>query len=207
MFGYPGNPSRETGVWVDVDLKGKVGGQLIQVESRSDQTVKAQPGFSGSPVWDHSKGEAAGLLQAAPFADEPERDAYLLPPLAVAQAWEQQFDYLLVPENPYRGLEPFSAEHAAVFFGRDADIAALDCPGAHAAGGRRGRTVRGRQVLAGAGRSHPCAAAAPAVVGGAGPAWPGPMAAARRRAAARAVRSGGRGDARAVPARERSAAC
>jgi eukaryotic-like serine/threonine-protein kinase len=30
-----------------------------------------------------------------------------------------------VPENPYRGLEPFTAEHAAVFFGRDADIQAL----------------------------------------------------------------------------------
>ena len=52
------------------------------------------------------------MLQAAPFADEPERDAYLLPPLAIAQAWEEQFDYLLVPENPYRGLEPFTAEHA-----------------------------------------------------------------------------------------------
>ena len=35
------------------------------------------------------------------------------------------FDYLLVPENPYRALEPFTAEHAAVFFGRDADIEAL----------------------------------------------------------------------------------
>ena len=125
VFGYPGNPVRETGMWVDVDLKGEVGGPMIQVESRSDQSVKAQPGYSGSPVWDHSRGEAVGLLHAAPFADETERDAYLLPPLAVAEAWEQQFDYLLVPENPYRGLEPFTAEHAPVFFGRDADIAAL----------------------------------------------------------------------------------
>ena len=125
VFGYPGSPAREAGMWVEVDLKGEVGGLMIQVESRSDQTVKAQPGYSGSPVWDHSPGEAVGLLHAAPFADESERDAYLLPPLAVAQAWEQQFDYLLVPENPYRGLEPFTAEHAAVFFGRDADIEAL----------------------------------------------------------------------------------
>ena len=125
VFGYPGSPARENGVWVDVDLKGEVGGQLIQVESRADQTVKAQPGFSGSPVWDHGTGEAVGLLQAAPFADEAERDAYLVKPLAVAQAWEEPFDYLLVPENPYRGLEPFTAEHAEVFFGRDADIAAL----------------------------------------------------------------------------------
>ncbi len=34
VFGYPGSPARENGMWVDVDLKGEVGGQLIQVESR-----------------------------------------------------------------------------------------------------------------------------------------------------------------------------
>jgi WD40 repeat protein len=125
VFGYPGEPPRETGMWVDVDLMGEVAGQLIQVESRRDQTVKAQSGYSGSPVWDHRTGKAVGLLQAAPFPDEPQRDAYLLPSLAVAQAWEQHFDYLLIPENPYRGLEPFTAEHAPVYFGRDVDIEAL----------------------------------------------------------------------------------
>jgi trypsin-like peptidase len=129
VFGYPGSPARGNGMWVDVDLKGEVGGQLIQVESRSDQTVKAQPGYSGSPVWDRTTGEAAGLLQVAPFADAPERDAYLLPPLAIASAWDEPFDYLLVPENPYRGLDPFTAEQSALFFGRDADVAALTEPG------------------------------------------------------------------------------
>jgi Trypsin-like peptidase domain len=49
VFGYPGTPPRDTGAWVDLDLKGEVGGQLIQVESRGDQTIKAQPGYSGSP--------------------------------------------------------------------------------------------------------------------------------------------------------------
>ncbi len=125
VFGYPGSPARENGAWVEVDLKGEVGGHLLQVESRSDQTVKAQPGYSGAPVWEDSTGRVVGLLQIAPAADEAERDAYLLPPLAIAQAWEEPFDYLLVPENPYRGLEPFTAEHAAVFFGREADIAGL----------------------------------------------------------------------------------
>src|SRR5262249_14599057 len=33
--------------------------------------------------------------------------------------------YLLVPPNPYRGLEPFTAAHSDVFFGRDEDIRAL----------------------------------------------------------------------------------
>ena len=149
VFGYPGNPPRQCGMNVDVDLKGQVGGQLLQVESRSGQTVKAQPGFSGSPVWHHGTGEAVGLLQSAPPADEPERDAYLLPPLAVAQAWEDPFDYLLVPENPYRGLESFTAEYAEVFIGRDADTALLT------------ERVRAQPVVvvvgpSGVGKSHSC---------------------------------------------------
>ena len=125
VFGYPGFPLRETGSWVDVELKGAVGGQLIQVESRGGDTVKAQPGYSGSPVWAAGSGEAVGLLEIAPPGDEPEHDAYLLKPAAIAAAWEAPFDYLLIPESPYRGLEPFTAEHAAVFFGRDDDIHAL----------------------------------------------------------------------------------
>ena len=125
VFGYPGRPPRANGVHVDVTVKGEVGHRLLQVESRGDQSVKAQPGFSGSPVWDHVTGEVAGLLQVAPFADEPERDAYLLGPLAIAQAWGEPFDYLLVPENPYRGLESFTAKDASLFFGRDKDIGEL----------------------------------------------------------------------------------
>lgn len=125
VFGYPGDPPRPGGAFVDVDLKGQVTGLMLQVESRSGQTIKAQPGFSGSPVWNPATGEAAGLLQSAPQAGEPQRDAYLLPPEAIAAEWEDPFDYLLVPDNPYRGLEPFTAAYASVFFGRDDDIATL----------------------------------------------------------------------------------
>ena len=124
VFGYPGDPPRPDGAFVDVDLKGQIGWQMLQVESR-DQTVRVQPGFSGSPVWNPVTGEAAGLLYAAPRAGEPQRDACLLPPKAVAATWEELFGYLLVPENPYRGLEPFTAAQASVFFGRDDDTAAL----------------------------------------------------------------------------------
>ena len=125
VFGYPGNPAGKTGMWVDVNLEGDVGGMTIQVESRSGQIINAQPGYDGSPVWNQSTGEAVGLLQAGLFYDEPERGPYLLLSPAVAQAWEQQFDYLLVPENPYRGLDVFTAERNSIFFGRDADIEAL----------------------------------------------------------------------------------
>ena len=44
VFGYPQTPPQAHGAWVDVDLKGNVGGQLIQVESRSDQTIKPPRG-------------------------------------------------------------------------------------------------------------------------------------------------------------------
>ena len=126
VFGYPGSPPRPDGLWVDVEVKGQIGGRLLHVESRHDQTVKAQPGFSGSPVWNHVTGEVCGLLHAVgPDDKEPARDAYLLPPAVVAQSWEDQFDYLLIPANPYRGLEPFTAEQADLFFGRDRDIETL----------------------------------------------------------------------------------
>ena len=122
VFGYPDDPPRGQGAFVDVDFKGEVGGELIQVESREDQTIKAQPGYSGSPVWKHDAGVVIGLLHATAFAEEPDRDAYLLPPRLVAEAWEEQFDYLLVPANPYKGLESFGQEDADLFFGRDRDI-------------------------------------------------------------------------------------
>ena len=125
VFGYPGQPPREAGMWLDLELKGQVGGQLLQAESRVGQSVKAQPGYSGSPVWDPETGLAGGLLQSAPFADDPERDAYLLSAAAVAQAWPEQFDYLLISPVPYRGLEPFTADDAGVFFGRDDEIGQL----------------------------------------------------------------------------------
>ena len=196
VFGYPGKPTarQRACVWTST-LKGEVGGQLLQVESRSDQTVKAQPGYSGSPVWDHSTGEAVGLLQAAPFADEPERDAYLLPPLAVAQGVGGAVRLPAGAGEPIPRAGAVYRRARRVFFGRDADIAALTA------------RVRAQPVVvvvgpSGVGKSSlvqagliPALRAAPAVVGGADPAGPGSMAAACRRAAARAARPGGGGDA------------
>ncbi|HEY3692850.1 MAG TPA: CU044_2847 family protein [Pseudonocardiaceae bacterium] len=125
VFGYPDAPVGERGVWVDVDLGGDVSAQLLQVESHSDQTIKGQPGYSGSPVWQDSTGTVVGLLQVTPFVDGLAPGAHLLPADMVAEAWEAPFDYLPAPANPYRGLEAFTADHAEVFFGRDRDIELL----------------------------------------------------------------------------------
>ncbi|MBV8199702.1 MAG: ATP-binding protein, partial [Acidobacteria bacterium] len=97
----------------------------MQVESRHDQSVRAQPGFSGSPVFNDETAEAVGLLQSAAFADDKWSDAYLIRPRTIAEAWQEPFDYLLVPPNPYRGLEPFTADDRSVFFGRDTEIQEL----------------------------------------------------------------------------------
>jgi WD40 repeat protein len=125
VYGYPDDPPRPAGAWVDLTLKGSIAWQLVQVESRFDQTIKAQPGYSGSPVWQDELGEVVGLLHATAYADQPDRDAYLLPGAGVAAAWEEQFGYLRVPPCPYQGLLPFTAENASVFFGRDEDIVKL----------------------------------------------------------------------------------
>lgn len=101
-----------------------VSAQLLEVESHSDQTIKGQTGYSGSPVWPDSTGTVVGLLQV-PFVDGLISGAYPLPADMLAEAWEAPFDYLPVPVNPYRGLEAFTADHAEVFFGRDRDIELL----------------------------------------------------------------------------------
>jgi hypothetical protein len=91
---------------VEIKLQGLAGGQLLHVEIGKDQTVKAQPGYSGSPAWDYNTGVTVGLVQVTPFAKEPERDAYLLPPRVIAHAWREQFSYLLEPGNPDSDREP-----------------------------------------------------------------------------------------------------
>lgn len=125
VYGYPSKPPRPDGASVSVELKGEVASGLLQIDSRSDQTIKAQPGFSGSPVWDDAAHAAAGLLTGTALVDEAYADAYMVPAALVARTWEEQFDYLLIPPNPYRGLEPFTAEQKHDFFGRDEDVARL----------------------------------------------------------------------------------
>lgn len=83
VFGY--QDIRSDGTWVDLEFKGTVRRGAYQVESCSDQTFKAQPGYSGSPVWDDDTKQAIGLLNATPFAEEPYRDAYILPASDVAE--------------------------------------------------------------------------------------------------------------------------
>ncbi len=125
VFGYPSTVTRPNGVWVRVSLVNAVEGGLIQVESRSEYSIRAQPGYSGSPVWRRSDSRVIGLLHATAPAEELNRDAYLLPPPLLADTWPEQLGYLRIPANPYRGLESFTEAHADVFFGREEVVTAL----------------------------------------------------------------------------------
>ena len=51
VFGYPGDPPRrENGAFSELRLRGMVGGAVIQLDTRSESAIRAQPGYSGSPV-------------------------------------------------------------------------------------------------------------------------------------------------------------
>lgn|GEM_PF-1815907 len=125
VFGYPADPPRAEGAWVDFVHEGIVENGRIQVESAALTTFKAQPGYSGSPVWSTAD-EVVGLLSSTARPDkEDERDAYLTSALVVAEVWPEAFEELLRPPNPYRGLLPFTSDDRGRFFGREEETASL----------------------------------------------------------------------------------
>ena len=124
VFGYPGKPPRSEGMPVDLAVWGMMPGGRIVVQSTTGQSVKAQPGYSGSPVWRDDPAEVVGLLHAAPPAEAEERDGYVIPTEMIAAAWSE-FAGVAVPANPYRALEPFAAEDSTSFFGRESETRAL----------------------------------------------------------------------------------
>jgi WD40 repeat protein len=129
VFGYPDNPPRqEHGAWSAVHLRGAVGAGLIQLDSDSESAIRAQPGYSGSPIVakGNTTDEVLGMLAVA-SRDDGGRDAYGIPVAALAEAWLDVLGALTVPECPYRGLEAFTADdaEAGVFVGREEEIGQL----------------------------------------------------------------------------------
>ena len=126
IFGFPGDPPRqENGSWSQLWLRGAVGGGVIQLDTASESAIRAQPGYSGSPVIITGAGdEVVGMLAIASRAAEA-GDAYAITVGELARAWPEVIGRLTVPPCPYRGLEGFTAADAGVFFGRDDEIARL----------------------------------------------------------------------------------
>ncbi|WAZ21913.1 trypsin-like peptidase domain-containing protein [Streptomyces cinnabarinus] len=117
-FGFPAQapPEGHLGFGEVGDLLPAVDGRgaLLQLTNANDLTT----GFSGGPVFDEVTGLVIGMLTEITAPDLYERG------LAIAYATPTDALREILPELaerevcPYRGLEPFTAEHARWFQGR-----------------------------------------------------------------------------------------
>ncbi|MFJ4582532.1 nSTAND1 domain-containing NTPase [Streptomyces echinatus] len=90
-------------------------GMHLQLTAANDLTT----GFSGAPVVDEVTGLVIGLVTEITALDEHERGqgiAYVTPTQTLREIWPDLTEHDVCP---YRGLEPFTAEHAQWFQGRD----------------------------------------------------------------------------------------
>ena len=129
VFGYPDDPPRhDQGAWSALHLRGTVGGGLLQIDSDMQSAIRAQPGYSGSPVVveGEASDEVLGMLAVA-SRSENGKDAYAIPIARLADEWPDVLGALTVPPCPYRGLEAFTVDDAkaGVFVGREEEIGQL----------------------------------------------------------------------------------
>lgn len=90
-------------------------GTLLQLTGANDLTT----GFSGGPVMDEATGLVIGMLTAITAPDTHGRGlgiAYATPSQVLREIWPALTEHEVCP---YRELEPFTAEHARWFKGRD----------------------------------------------------------------------------------------
>jgi Trypsin-like peptidase domain/WD domain, G-beta repeat len=123
VFGYPQVPVRPAGGWVSGQLLGAVGGGRVQLDSDIAGALRAQPGYSGSPVWDQESGLVVGMFVAGSLAGL--RDGYIVPAESLCAAWPDQLADRTIPPCPYRGLSAFTEADAEYFVGRERDTELL----------------------------------------------------------------------------------
>ncbi|MEV6767808.1 trypsin-like peptidase domain-containing protein [Nocardia sp. NPDC051030] len=112
LIGFPAE--LPDGVWTSGEFRESQGSGWLQLQG----AVGSQPitgGFSGSAVWDVGSEAVVGMAVAADRRRFT-RTAFMIPVNEVIG-----LDPGLLP-NPYRGLEPFSENDSALFYGRDDDI-------------------------------------------------------------------------------------
>ncbi|MFD6113989.1 trypsin-like peptidase domain-containing protein, partial [Streptomyces yangpuensis] len=117
-FGFPAHapPGGHFGFGVAGDLLPSAGrgGTHLQLTDANDLTT----GFSGGPVLDEVTGLVIGMLTEITAPDAYERGqgiAYVTPTQVLREIWPELTEQDVCP---YRGLEPFTAEHAQWFQGR-----------------------------------------------------------------------------------------
>jgi hypothetical protein len=105
------------GGWVPARLRPLVKQHRQQIDQQAHGAFIARPGFSGTPVVDEQAGHVLGLLVATAVG-RTDSDVYAIPLPSLIAAWPEVFASL--PPSPYKGLEAFGQEDAALFFGRRA---------------------------------------------------------------------------------------
>ncbi|WOT40635.1 nSTAND1 domain-containing NTPase [Streptomyces coeruleorubidus] len=117
-FGFPAQapPQGHFGFGVAGDLLPRPDGRgaHLQLTAANDLTT----GFSGGPVLDEVTGLVIGMLTEITAPDAYERGqgiAYVTPAQVLRGIWPELAEREVCP---YRGLEPFTAEHARWFQGR-----------------------------------------------------------------------------------------
>ncbi|MFI0091796.1 nSTAND1 domain-containing NTPase [Streptomyces bobili] len=117
-FGFPAQapPEGHFGFGVAGDLLPGAAGRCthLQLTAANDLTT----GFSGGPVLDETTGLVIGMLTEIAAPDEYERGqgiAYVTPTQVLREVLPELVEREVCP---YRGLEPFTAEHARWFEGR-----------------------------------------------------------------------------------------
>lgn len=113
-FGFPFD--QDAGIWIEGRLLGAQGTGRIQIETDARQW-RIEPGFSGAPVWDDDANGVVGMVVTR--ANRHDTTAHLIPTTALGDTWT------VAAENPYRGLKPLEERDAALFHGRDAELAEL----------------------------------------------------------------------------------
>jgi Trypsin-like peptidase domain len=92
VFGYPGNPPRkDLGSWSSGRIQGRVGRGFLQMDTTLESAIRAQPGYSGSPVITRIDGRdhVIGLLNMSARTGDF-RDSYVQSASNLAGAWPTQ---------------------------------------------------------------------------------------------------------------------
>ena len=104
VFGYPGEPPRPSGAWVEATVRGEVGGGRLHLDGTPGSALRIQPGYSGSPLCDRESGRVTGLLVAAPRAGAGDRDSYAISAGRLVLARPDLFGLAGVQAGPRREL-------------------------------------------------------------------------------------------------------
>ncbi|MEU5715764.1 trypsin-like peptidase domain-containing protein [Streptomyces sp. NPDC020403] len=113
-FGFPRR--YDDGTWSVGWLRGATGAGWLQYDTDPASEHRVEQGYSGAPVWDVAEGGVVGMVVAAD-ARADVRTAYLIPVRTLRETWSG-LSASALPACPFRSLEPFGEQDAALFHGR-----------------------------------------------------------------------------------------